>query len=135
MGEFEHWGNYPTGWENPLVHSVSVPSGAGWNVPSGANLNFTMLKTPMRPVVVAALIEQREEALAAKKAGGSAKRKHVELLKSWLIDTGCGQDLVGKRDLRNVLVKLSNAISPPDVQHREWQNQSYRTSPVVLFRT
>ncbi len=57
MGEFEHWGNYPTGWRNPLVPSMSVPSGAGWNVPSGANLKFTILKTPMKPVVVAALIE------------------------------------------------------------------------------
>ncbi|WP_288992891.1 hypothetical protein [uncultured Marinobacter sp.] len=71
-----------------------------------------MLKVPIRPVLISAVIEQKKEALVAKKAGGSARRKHVELLKSWLMDTGCGHDLVGKRDLKNVLVKLSNAISP-----------------------
>ncbi len=60
MGEFEHWGNYPTGWENPLAHSVSVPSGAGWNISRKADLKFTMLKNPVKPVVVAALIEQKE---------------------------------------------------------------------------
>ncbi len=56
MGEFEHWGNYPTGWGNPLAPSMSVPSGAGWNISRNADLKFTMLKNPMKTVVVAALI-------------------------------------------------------------------------------
>jgi hypothetical protein len=102
MNNYEHLGNIPTLLKGLRDIPASVSSTAAV---------FTMLKVPVRPVLVAALVENRVAALAAK-TGGSAKRKHVELIQTWLVDIGCGHDLISKRDLKNVFIRLVKAESP-----------------------
>jgi hypothetical protein len=63
MHEYDHWGTPPTGWTQPWKPIESGSVSTDFN-------KVTMLKVPVRPVVIAAMLEQQEEALAARKGGG-----------------------------------------------------------------
>ena len=79
---------------------------------------FTMLSKLAKPFSVSALTEQAISDLAASlgKAGGDAlaasSKKHVDIIKSWLIDTGCGHDLISRKDLQSLAVKITASLNP-----------------------
>ena len=69
--EYDHWGTAPTGWKQPWEPIKGVFKSAKKSVSESTDLDkVTMLKVPVRPVVIAALQEQQREALAARKGGG-----------------------------------------------------------------
>jgi hypothetical protein len=64
--DYDHWGNPPTGWQKPWDPIKSVSKSAEKSVSMSTDFDkVTMLKVPIRPVVIAAFQEQQKEALAA----------------------------------------------------------------------
>ena len=98
MKDYEHWGDIP----DVLKNVKTKPSATASALPV-----WTILKTPVLSVSVAAIAERKADVIQARTAlAARVRTKDAELIKSWLIDTGCGHDLVSRKDLKKL------ALSP-----------------------
>ncbi len=104
MKDFEHWGDIPEVLKTVPIKPCATES---------ALPVWTVLKTPVLGVSIAAIAERRADVIHARTAlAAGIKTKDAELIKSWLIDTGCGHDLVNRKDLKKIAAKLMLSLTP-----------------------
>ena len=101
MNKFEHWGLMPKELQQHVAR----------NRVTSSTCETTLLDHPVLTYSIAALTEMEADRQLSKPAL-AASRKHIELIRSWLIDTGCGHDLVSRKDVKKFEARLRHSLHP-----------------------